>query len=64
MGGEAVRYVDPASEESIAEAMVELEADAALRQDLARRGAERSRGFTWARAASETLAFYRELAGG
>ncbi|PYQ14429.1 MAG: hypothetical protein DMF80_12520 [Acidobacteria bacterium] len=64
VGGEAVRYVDPASEESIAEAMVELEADAALRQDLARRGAERSRGFTWARAASETLAFYRELAGG
>jgi glycosyltransferase involved in cell wall biosynthesis len=63
VGGDAVRYVDPESEESMAAAMVELDGDAALRDDLSRRGRARSSGFTWARAAKETLAFYRELSG-
>jgi glycosyltransferase involved in cell wall biosynthesis len=63
VGGDAVRYVDPESEESMAEALVELEEDAGLREDLARRGRARAHGFSWARTARETLAFYRELVG-
>jgi len=63
VGGDAVRYVDPQSEESMAEALAELEDDQALRKDLSRRGLARARGFSWGRTARETFAFYRELAG-
>ena len=56
-------YVDPADEESIAEAIVRVDGNAELRRDLAARGRRRAEKFSWTTTARETLAFYRDLVG-
>jgi len=57
--GDAALSFDPEDEASIAAAIEHLLADAALRERLAEAGRERSRGFTWERAAELTLESYR-----
>jgi glycosyltransferase involved in cell wall biosynthesis len=47
--------------ESISTALNRLIEDETLRQDLARKGLERSKRFTWERAATETWTVYAEL---
>jgi glycosyltransferase involved in cell wall biosynthesis len=61
VAGGAVRHVslDPAS---LANAMDALAAEPALRDDLAHRGIERSRSFSWDRSAAQHLEVYREAA--
>lgn len=58
--GGASLAVDPRSERAIATAMLQLVADDALRIDLATRGVERARRFTWRDCALETRRVYRE----
>ncbi|HEX3247197.1 MAG TPA: glycosyltransferase family 1 protein [Chloroflexota bacterium] len=60
VAGEAALLVDPYDEGSMCEALNRLADDADLRADLRRRGIERARGFSWDRAARETLAVLRE----
>lgn len=48
--------------QQIAEAMILLLKDPELRRELARKGYERSKQFSWKKAAEETLAIYREVA--
>lgn len=59
--GEAGLYIDPSSDESLEEAILELEEDQVLRENLAQKGVARARGFTWAKAAQETIQIYKEL---
>ena len=59
--GEAGRYIDPTSDESLEKALLELEEDKALRESLAQKGPARARNFTWAKAAQETIQIYGEL---
>lgn len=62
IAGDAALLVDPHSVEAIAEGMVRLGSDAALRAGLAARGSARAAAFPWSRTAAETLALYRRLA--
>ncbi|HYO83277.1 MAG TPA: glycosyltransferase family 1 protein [Bryobacteraceae bacterium] len=59
--GDAAVYVDPHREESVAAELVRVAAAEALREDLRTKGFSRASGFTWDRAADQTLAAYREL---
>jgi len=59
VAGDAALLVDPRDEEGMADALVRLAGEPALRRDLARRGAGRVRAFTWERAARATLEVYR-----
>ncbi len=61
--GDAGLLVEP-DVEAVAGAIVRVVADRDLHADLARRGLERSAGFTWARTADLTVAAYREAIGG
>lgn len=61
--GEAGLYVDPNSDASLADAIVELEENEKLRRQLAEKGRLRARQFTWAKAASETIRVYEEVLG-
>ena len=54
--GDAARYVDPMRAASIAEALVELNANAGLRAELSRLSILRANSFTWRAAADKTLA--------
>ncbi|MBN1867630.1 glycosyltransferase [Candidatus Sumerlaeota bacterium] len=62
-GGDAARYFDPCDEDSLIESIGAVLADAAAREETIRRGRERAEGMSWASAARETAAIYRELAG-
>jgi len=59
--GDAGLMVAPTDGEALAEAMAQLWRDADLRRDLARRGLERARGFTWQKTAQATLAVYEKI---
>jgi glycosyltransferase involved in cell wall biosynthesis len=59
--GEAAALFDPTSVEEISDVLRSLLQDAALRQDLARRGLDRASQFTWRRTASATLECYRRM---
>lgn len=59
-GGDAV-LVDPLDVSAIGRALVTLGHDNALRQDLGERGLRRASGYSWDRAARETLAVYRNV---
>jgi glycosyltransferase involved in cell wall biosynthesis len=48
---------------ALVEALQRLLDDPALRQQLSARGLEQAARFSWARAAAETLAVYRQVAG-
>ena len=55
VAGDAALLVDPEDEEDIAAAMLRLSEDAALRQELIRKGYENVKRFSWPKAARETL---------
>jgi glycosyltransferase involved in cell wall biosynthesis len=58
--GDAAVLVDPLDTASIAHGMVSLLGDPDRQAALRATGIERARGFTWMRAAEETLAVYRD----
>lgn len=60
VAGDAALLVDPYSVESIADGLLEITDDAALRHDLAKRGDRRVLSFTWDRCAAGTLEVMRE----
>jgi glycosyltransferase involved in cell wall biosynthesis len=62
--GDAGLLVDPLDVEAIATGLERLARDAELRRDLAERGLARAAGFTWERAARETLDILEKAAGG
>jgi glycosyltransferase involved in cell wall biosynthesis len=63
VGGDAVEYVDPHDVRSIAGGLRALLEDDAHRAELARRGAERAREFSWSRFATIVLGALDEAAG-
>ncbi len=63
--GDAAVYIEePSDPREIAVKVEGLLGDPALREDLARRGRERARLFTWEEAARRVLECYREVVGG
>jgi glycosyltransferase involved in cell wall biosynthesis len=58
--GEAALRFPPGDHEALAACLLRLLEDDALRADLRARGPIQAAGFTWERAATETLAVYRE----
>jgi glycosyltransferase involved in cell wall biosynthesis len=56
--GDAVRYVDPHDAHGLAVQLARVAADPALRADLARRGRERARSFSWQASARAHIAAY------
>ena len=63
VGGDAVVYIEPASAESICQAMLALEADPSRRQALVEKGRAQTARFSWEKTARETLDFYRRVLG-
>ncbi len=63
VAGDAALLVDPYDVASIAEGIRRAVTDEALRQTLIARGRERARHFSWAKAAADTLAVYRDVLG-
>jgi glycosyltransferase involved in cell wall biosynthesis len=63
VGGDATIYFDPGSEAELATAIDRVAGDPALRSALARKGRQRVELFQWSRAAAETLALFRRVAG-
>jgi glycosyltransferase involved in cell wall biosynthesis len=62
--GDAGLIVDPESTDEIAHAMLRMNNESTLRDDLSRRGRERARKFTWEKTATGTADVYARLAGG
>ncbi|MCC7367987.1 MAG: glycosyltransferase family 4 protein [Chloroflexi bacterium] len=60
VAGDAALRHPPGDADALAAVLLRLIGDTALRADLARRGPERAVGFTWERAARQTLDAYRE----
>lgn len=60
--GKAGMLVEPLDTEAIASAMLFLAGNSDLKQELARKGLERSKLFSWERAARETVGVYEEAA--
>lgn len=63
VAGDAAMLVDPTSPESIADGMMRLLHDSAVRGKLRRAALGRAAGFTWSRCAAGTLDVYREVIG-
>lgn len=61
VAGDAALLVDPRDTAAIANALLRLAADETLRRDLARRGLERAREFSWSSAVEQTWAVYDEI---
>lgn len=61
VAGDAALLVDPCDEAALSEAIARLLSDDNLRGRLIERGLERSKRFSWASSASQTLALYREM---
>ena len=61
VAGDAALLVDPLDTEELSAALERLATEEPLRDDLARRGAERARQFTWKSAVEQTWAVYRQL---
>jgi glycosyltransferase involved in cell wall biosynthesis len=64
VAGDAALYFAPDRPDEIAQAIDRLLGDAKLAAELAGRGRERQRMFTWSRAAEETLAVYEHARSG
>jgi glycosyltransferase involved in cell wall biosynthesis len=64
IAGPAALLVDPADVGAMAEALVRLDQDAALRARCIAEGRKRLELFSWGRCAQMTLAVYQEVAGG
>ena len=58
---DAALMVAPEDERALAEAIVRAVTDRALREEMIARGLTQARKFSWARAARETAALYREV---
>jgi glycosyltransferase involved in cell wall biosynthesis len=58
--GDAALLVDPYSEDQIADALLQITGDDALRSRLRAAGLEQAKRFTWRDAAARTLQLYRE----
>ena len=63
VAGDAGLYVDPADPATIADAILRIDASAALRERLAQLGRERAARFSWREAARATAAVLRRAAG-
>jgi glycosyltransferase involved in cell wall biosynthesis len=63
VGGDAVAWVEPEHEESIAAAMTDLLTDTDRATRFASAGLARARSFSWETAARQTLAVYHESGG-
>jgi glycosyltransferase involved in cell wall biosynthesis len=62
IGGEgAALLADPSDEKALADGLVALATDEALRTRLRARGLERARDFSWERTGRETAAVYQEV---
>ncbi|HNT86789.1 MAG TPA: glycosyltransferase family 1 protein [Candidatus Hydrogenedentes bacterium] len=61
-GGDAARYADPESPESIAATISEVLGDAALRDRMRALGREQAKRFSWRETARRTLEVYRRVA--
>jgi len=59
VAGDAAACLDRLDVDTLGEALVALTRSRGRREELARRGIERARTFSWERAAAETLAVYR-----
>ena len=62
IGGEAAFYTPLGSIPGLAEGIMTVLTDAPLRRTLIARGFEQARLFTWANAARQTIALYKDLA--
>jgi phosphatidylinositol alpha-mannosyltransferase len=63
VGGDVARYFPPGDAEALRRVLAELLDDAALREDLARRGVARAAQFSWAATAASTADAYRAAFG-
>jgi alpha-1,3-rhamnosyl/mannosyltransferase len=63
VAGDSARLFDPHDARDIAAAIASLLDDRGFADELVRRGRERAAGFTWERAARETVTVYREALG-
>jgi glycosyltransferase involved in cell wall biosynthesis len=63
VGGDAARYFDPTDTPAIADALLAVWRDAALREAMRQQGLTRAAQFSWQRAAEETMEIYRQVAG-
>lgn len=61
VAGQAALLVDPLDVGQMAKAMREIATSPALREELARRGIEQCRAFSWERAAGQTLSVLRSV---
>ncbi len=61
VAGDAAVLVNPEDAEELADAMIRVLENSALRDTLRTKGFERVKQFTWERAAHQTMAVYREL---
>ena len=59
--GDAALLVDPRDPAGWAQAMMRVADDAALREDLRRRGALRAKAFSWEQSARDLLRLYQDL---
>ena len=64
VAGEAAAYFDPLSVEEMGAAIASVLGNSALRERLRAAGKRRAEGFSWRRAAEETLRVFRAVAGG
>ncbi len=61
LGKDCSYHVDPYSEEQITAAILDLAQDDSLRKELVRKGDEKSKQFSWAKTADETMNVYRRV---
>lgn len=61
--GENGILINPESEEGIAQSMLKLAQDEALKKDLSQKGTEWAKNFTWEKTAEETLKVYDKVLG-
>ena len=61
VSGDAALLVDPLDVASIADGLRRLTEDRSLRDELIRKGFERSKEFTWEKSVEQTWDVYREL---
>ena len=62
--GDAGILVDPKDEDSLCQAMLDILNNAALGQELSRKGLERAAQFSWAKCAADTLQVYKTALSG
>ena len=61
IAGDAALLVDPTDVDALADAMLRLSEDEALRQQLIAAGYENTKRFSWEKAARETLAVFEQV---